>query len=226
MKKVTPKRRFEVLERDWFTCKYCWRKAPQVQLEVDHIIPTSKWWTNTLDNLVTSCFECNRWKWWNTKTESKKNLYKRKINDVVIHLKNHFYNTWNNNLMWSIDEKTKTLLALFINDMVKWDNNLWYSQFLDFAVKDEIPYNEINFQELNIKFLLWWMFCDKVLSFLKEECENDINLIFEEIMEEENWKKSIYNERLNFKLTQYWDREFYIIKKYTLFPNAYKNECD
>lgn len=54
--------RFEVFKRDSFTCQYCGRSAPDVVLEVDHIIPVSKGGTDDLLNLVTSCRDCNRGK--------------------------------------------------------------------------------------------------------------------------------------------------------------------
>jgi hypothetical protein len=56
------KLRFEVFNRDNFTCRYCGRKTPEVILELDHVIPLSKGGTDDLDNLTTSCFECNRGK--------------------------------------------------------------------------------------------------------------------------------------------------------------------
>ena len=54
--------RFEVFKRDSFTCQYCGKSAPDVVLEVDHIIPVSKGGDNDISNLITSCFECNRGK--------------------------------------------------------------------------------------------------------------------------------------------------------------------
>jgi len=51
--------RFEVLQRDNFTCTYCGRKPPEVELEVDHIFPKSKGGNDTKDNLTTACWECN-----------------------------------------------------------------------------------------------------------------------------------------------------------------------
>jgi DNA replication protein DnaD len=54
--------RFEVFKRDNFTCQYCGRKTPQVVLELDHIHPVSAGGTNDIDNLTTSCWECNRGK--------------------------------------------------------------------------------------------------------------------------------------------------------------------
>jgi len=54
--------RWQVLERDNFTCQYCGQHAPNVQLEVDHVIPVSEGGDNSLDNLKTSCYACNRGK--------------------------------------------------------------------------------------------------------------------------------------------------------------------
>ena len=55
--------RWIVLKRDNFTCQYCGRKAPDVILEVDHVIPKSKNGGNELTNLKTSCYECNHGKY-------------------------------------------------------------------------------------------------------------------------------------------------------------------
>lgn len=54
--------RFDVLERDGFTCQYCGAKAPDAQLEVDHIVPVVRGGTNDPDNLRTACVGCNRGK--------------------------------------------------------------------------------------------------------------------------------------------------------------------
>lgn len=61
-KAISNKLRFEVFKRDSFTCQYCGRKAPDVVLEVDHIKPVAEGGKNTLLNLITSCYECNRGK--------------------------------------------------------------------------------------------------------------------------------------------------------------------
>lgn len=61
-KTITKKLRFEVFKRDGFTCQYCGRTAPDVILEVDHINPIKNNGDNTLLNLITSCFDCNRGK--------------------------------------------------------------------------------------------------------------------------------------------------------------------
>lgn len=61
-KAISNKLRFEVFKRDGFTCQYCGKKAPDVVLNVDHIIPVAKGGKNELLNLITSCFECNNGK--------------------------------------------------------------------------------------------------------------------------------------------------------------------
>lgn len=61
-KGLSKKIRYEVFKRDSFTCQYCGRKAPDVELEVDHIKPVSKGGDNSILNLITSCYDCNRGK--------------------------------------------------------------------------------------------------------------------------------------------------------------------
>lgn len=61
-KSLSPKIRFEVFQRDSFTCQYCGRKTPAVILEVDHIIPVKKGGGDDFENLRTSCWECNHGK--------------------------------------------------------------------------------------------------------------------------------------------------------------------
>lgn len=51
--------RFVVLQRDNFTCQYCGRSAPEVILNVDHIYPSSLGGKTIIENLITSCRECN-----------------------------------------------------------------------------------------------------------------------------------------------------------------------
>lgn len=54
--------RFEVFKRDGFRCQYCGKTPPDVTLEVDHIHPKSKGGQDEINNLITSCFDCNRGK--------------------------------------------------------------------------------------------------------------------------------------------------------------------
>lgn len=59
---IGKKLRFEVFKRDSFKCQYCGRSAPEVTLEVDHIVPVAEGGKNEILNLVTSCRDCNRGK--------------------------------------------------------------------------------------------------------------------------------------------------------------------
>lgn len=60
-KPISPSLRFDVLEKDNFTCQYCGAKATDenVLLEIDHIVPVSKGGDNNIENLITSCKKCN-----------------------------------------------------------------------------------------------------------------------------------------------------------------------
>lgn len=59
---ISKKTRFEVFKRDKFTCQYCGQAAPDVVLEVDHIVSVAEGGDNDIMNLVTACFDCNRGK--------------------------------------------------------------------------------------------------------------------------------------------------------------------
>lgn len=54
--------RFEILERDEYTCRYCGRSAPSVPIEVDHVVAVAEGGTDDPENLVACCWSCNRGK--------------------------------------------------------------------------------------------------------------------------------------------------------------------
>lgn len=56
---IRPSQRFRILSRDQYTCRYCGRSAPDVVLEVDHVIPVAAGGKNDDTNLVTACRDCN-----------------------------------------------------------------------------------------------------------------------------------------------------------------------
>lgn len=56
---VSRRLRFEVLRRDGHTCRYCGAKAPDVNLTVDHVVPSALGGSDEPSNLVTACAECN-----------------------------------------------------------------------------------------------------------------------------------------------------------------------
>jgi hypothetical protein len=59
---ISKKLRFDVFKRDGFQCRYCGKQPPEIILEVDHIIPRNKNGGDEIENLLTSCFDCNRGK--------------------------------------------------------------------------------------------------------------------------------------------------------------------
>lgn len=54
---VSKRTRFEVLRRDNHTCRYC--NASNAPLTVDHVTPVALGGTDTPDNLVAACRDCN-----------------------------------------------------------------------------------------------------------------------------------------------------------------------
>ncbi|MCK4625052.1 MAG: HNH endonuclease [Phycisphaerae bacterium] len=56
---VSASLRYSIFERDGFTCQYCGRKAPEVELQADHIVPKAAGGDSEPSNLITSCVECN-----------------------------------------------------------------------------------------------------------------------------------------------------------------------
>jgi hypothetical protein len=59
---LSKKIRFEVFKRDGFKCVYCGRIPSEAVLEVDHVMAVSNGGTDDINNLITSCFDCNRGK--------------------------------------------------------------------------------------------------------------------------------------------------------------------
>jgi len=64
---VSMRIRYQILDRDAHTCRYCGRSSPTVTLHVDHVISQASWrkehgnlnGVNDRTNLVASCAECN-----------------------------------------------------------------------------------------------------------------------------------------------------------------------
>jgi hypothetical protein len=56
---ISKAKRFAILHRDGFRCRYCGISSKQTQLEIDHVIPSVKGGSNKDDNLVTACKKCN-----------------------------------------------------------------------------------------------------------------------------------------------------------------------
>ena len=76
-KSITTKTRFDVFKRDLFTCQYCGNHPPAIILEPDHIDPVANGGNNDMDNLITSCFDCNRGKAARLLTDVPKSLIEK-----------------------------------------------------------------------------------------------------------------------------------------------------
>jgi hypothetical protein len=53
---------FNIFKRDNFTCIYCGNSSIEnnVKLNIDHLLPRSKGGQDVIDNLITSCSNCNK----------------------------------------------------------------------------------------------------------------------------------------------------------------------
>lgn len=51
--------RFSILSRDKYTCQYCGRRAPRVELHIEHMISVNDGGSNHPSNLVAACTDCN-----------------------------------------------------------------------------------------------------------------------------------------------------------------------
>jgi HNH endonuclease len=56
---ISRRLRYEVLRRDAYACRYCGRRAPEVPLTVDHVLPIALGGGDEPKNLVAACTECN-----------------------------------------------------------------------------------------------------------------------------------------------------------------------
>jgi hypothetical protein len=56
------RKRFFVMKRDSFACVLCGASGHGVHLEIDHKVPFSHGGDDTIENLQTLCFDCNRGK--------------------------------------------------------------------------------------------------------------------------------------------------------------------
>ncbi len=71
IKRPRPERkltRFEVFNRDQYTCQYCSKETRQLTL--DHVIPRHQGGQYTWENMVSACVSCNRHKAGKTPSEA------------------------------------------------------------------------------------------------------------------------------------------------------------
>lgn len=56
---ISKRLRYEILRRDNHTCQSCGRKAPDVELAIDHVIPVALGGSDSPSNLRATCRDCN-----------------------------------------------------------------------------------------------------------------------------------------------------------------------
>lgn len=69
--------RYEVFQRDNYTCQYCGKTIKQ--LTIDHVIPRYRGGRQTWDNVVSACVACNRRKAGLTPKEANMKLLKMPV---------------------------------------------------------------------------------------------------------------------------------------------------
>ncbi|MBM3786882.1 MAG: HNH endonuclease [Acidobacteria bacterium] len=68
--------RKNILLRDRYTCQYCHKTLPSVELTLDHVIPRSRAGASSWENLVACCHPCNNRKGSRTPDEAGMKLLK------------------------------------------------------------------------------------------------------------------------------------------------------
>ena len=192
---IWAKKRFQVLQRDNFRCQYCGKNGKDVSLEVDHIIPKSKWWKDDFDNLITCCRECNIWKW-DEIVWASINVWKLKVSEHESKTIKWFFDEWNSLGYWSIEKKNLSFISWFVK--------LYYSDFCN----KYLPYKIRSWEITQIEFEGWWEKCEKAIDEFDEFAEDDLMYILGNL-ESENHdyvtyrtrKTDDYNERLNRLIT-------------------------
>lgn len=121
-KPLSKKIRFEVFKRDKFVCQYCGRMAPDVILEVDHIVPVAEGGTNEMLNLITSCRDCNRGK---GKARISENTEVKKQQEQLYELAEKREQTqmlmdWKRELASLLNEQAN-LLSDYIGEITNWE---------------------------------------------------------------------------------------------------------
>jgi len=88
--------RFEIFERDRYTCQYCGKQTHQLTL--DHVIPRHMGGPHTWENVVSACVACNRRKAGKTPEESGMKLSQhptRPRGNILFTIPYHYRNNRN-----------------------------------------------------------------------------------------------------------------------------------
>ena len=222
---LSPKKRFEVLKRDNFRCQYCGRNWKDVTLEVDHIIPESKWGTDDMSNLVACCRECNMGKW-NTEIDevSTSKIREADLGDRII---KEFYEERNKLKLGTIDQRTSKLLVISIRDDIQ---DLKEDAIYISCEKKEIEKDnnfhetdEIRKQRLE-EYEKWGEVMDSALALAYDRISETAKWYIDDVIGD-GWTWGTNTEKLNYMISYYncdSDRTKRAVKRYTLFPNKIK----
>jgi 5-methylcytosine-specific restriction endonuclease McrA len=81
--------RFEVFNRDRFTCQYCGRETRELTL--DHVMPRSRGGKHSWENLVSACIPCNHRKGERVLAEAKLKLIRKPMAPPPFFLVPYYY---------------------------------------------------------------------------------------------------------------------------------------
>ena len=171
-KAITKKTRFEIFKRDSFTCQYCGTTPPNCILEIDHIFPVCEGGNNDEQNLITSCYDCNRGKGGRNLKNKPKSLKKiqeddrikfeqlEKYNKFLMDKRNYITNQVENIGLYYFnkfkDEKNKWIFANHrIASIKTFLNKLTEAEILDSI---DITFNTIKVRNGN-DYPAWKYFC-------------------------------------------------------------------
>lgn len=83
-KKAIPWSKQNIHVRDNYTCQYCGNKVEKHKATIDHVIPVSRGGTNSYDNTVCACFDCNNEKNNRTPSEARMSLKRRAYQPTIM----------------------------------------------------------------------------------------------------------------------------------------------
>lgn len=224
---IWAKKRFEVLKRDDFRCQYCWRNGKDVTLEVDHVIPKSKWGKDDLDNLITCCRECNIEKWSSLMDECEW-IVRVKILEHEKNTIKEFFEYWNERGYWEINKNNVAFISAFLKWYYTYKTVSWFvkSELVDYTWRLVWEW-KITLDD----FTEWGENCDLCLwerdTFI---WDNDLFRILEDAWDKDHedmnwntweWTTKDFNKRINWLISRecVWQNQpKSLIYKYTLFP--------
>lgn len=187
---LTKRIRFDVFKRDSFKCQYCGKSAPDVVLEVDHIMPIAAGGDNSVTNLITACFDCNRGKADKTLSENatvtKQKIQLDELNEKRIQLE--MLSEWRDELSKLDDSKLEILNRVWFEGV---DRNLTIEQRLNLKgllKRFDLP---LIIDSLETSISQYVKF-DKKGSVLEESIEKTIDYIERIAKNKRNMEKNPY----------------------------------